>query len=259
MGPHRVQAFAACAQLESFFYELRLRKVISDPAPFIGTVYHVLAAYWYAALLEPKPAWYVYPDPWTAARTLGAARMDLVAEAERLFAAYIEKWPRGADPWRPVLVEFQFVSHAEGEPYSTRVDMLAWEDTVGHVLTNFKTAARPTNAASYIADRQVLTEIAESRAAGYDVQRFYIAETVKSDPPDPRRVPIGVSALMYSRLARDTGYYLRERQRVIAEYPDPWDRPRNMDACRGRFRICDFWPLCSDGPARIHEYVQEAT
>ena len=234
-----------------------MRPIVRAPALEIGTLYHVALAYHYAELLAEKPPWYVYSDPWTAVRVCGADRPDLATEALRLFDAYVARFPRDADPWRPVLVEHQFWSSAEGRPYSTRIDLLAWEDGVGYVLSNHKTAARKGSAVNYATDLQVLTEVAQARAAGYDVRRYYINECVKSDPPLPHRFEVSVSPAMYARLAQDTGYYLRERDRVIAEFPDPWNRPRNHGACRGRYRLCDFWGLCWDGLARLNEYVVE--
>jgi len=254
-----------CPQLETFGYELGLRQVVRDPYTFLGSLYHVALAYWYALLLQVKPAWYVYASPEEAVRACGHDRLDLVDDALELFTVYTRTYPRESDPWQPVLVEMQLVSTAEGEVYSTRLDMLAWDPAVGYVLTNHKANARETKAAAYYTDVQVLTEIAQARASGYDVKKYYINEMVKkvvrrkgTTPPRAHRIPVNVSPVAYARIAADMGYYLRARQHVVVEFPDPMNRPRNYGACHGKYRLCDFYALCADGPARLHEYYVES-
>lgn len=127
-GPHRVEAFATCPQLEAFSHDLHLRPSIEKDALMIGTLVHVGTAYRYGLMLSPRPDWLVYPDARTAIWTLGwgSGRGDAAAEALRIFDAYEAFYK--VNVWRPLLVEHQFKVEMEGEPYTARIDLLAVDE-----------------------------------------------------------------------------------------------------------------------------------
>jgi hypothetical protein len=256
-GPHRVGAFAICPQLEAFSQDLRLRPSIEKDAPLIGTLVHAGLAYRYAAMMPERPSWFVYPDGRWAIWILGqsSGRMDAAAEALRVFDAYEACYT--VNVWQPLLVEYQFEVEMEGEPYTCRTDLLAIEN--GEVClidhkTQKKLSAR--TASEYRADRQMLTGLALARSAGYDVRRVIINAMSKEFPPRFGRFDVPVSAEAYGRLGADTRYYLRQMRETRQAYPDPMNRPRNLDSCVRKYGICDFWPVCTDGIHRLVEYTK---
>jgi hypothetical protein len=256
-GPHRVGSFAICPQLEAFSQDLRLQPGVQKDAPLIGTLVHAGLAYRYAALLPQKPSWFVYPEGRTAIWTLGLAseRADAALEALRVFDAYEAYYSQNI--WQPLLVEHQFEVEMEGEPYTARTDLLAVEN--GEVcLIDHKTQKRLSRntALDYSADRQMLTGLALARAAGYDVKRVIINALSKEMPPRFGRFDVPISELAYSRLGDDTRYYLKLMKWTRQQYPDPLNRPRNLDCCLRKYGPCEFIPLCTDGLHRLPEYTK---
>lgn len=250
-GPHRVGAFAICPQLEAFSQDLHLRTIHERPATAIGTLVHVGLAYRYGMMMPVWPSWLVYPDPMTAIATCGWQNPEASLEAQRIFAWYQHHYTRNV--WTPVLVEHQFEVEIDGEPYTARTDLLAIENGE-YVLIDHKTCGKLSNGIGrdYRADRQMLTGLALSRAAGYDVRRVVINAITKEYPvPRFQRYDVPISEIAYSRLGEDTRYYLNRMREVRAAYPDPHNRPRNWDSCVRKYGRCDYYPVCSDGPEHL--------
>jgi hypothetical protein len=254
-----VGAFAICPQLEAFSQDMRLTPLLEKTAPAVGTLWHAGAAYRYGALLPERPNWLVYPTPRDAVWTLGMGmgRQDLAEEALRLWDAYEQHYQFNA--WRPVLVEHQFEVEMEGEPYTARIDLLAYDQVGALCLIDHKTRGRlPSDAAvqtEFQADRQMLTGVALARHAGYPVQRLVINVITRENPfPRFKRVDVALSQLAYERLGFDTRYYLKAMRETRTAYPDPTNRPRNLDSCFRKYGVCDFRPLCVDGLHNLVEY-----
>lgn len=234
--------------MHGFAHELHLRPVISKQATAVGTLVHAGLAYHYAKALSPRPDWYVYDNGVQAIRVLGADRPDFAELAERIFAAYLNHYD-GRCTWRPVLVEHQFVVDFDGMPYSARIDLLV-QDGPDLVLVDHKSTGRISAGmgAGYEADLQMLTGLAQARAAGYDVKRVVI-NALSREMPFPRfeRFTVPILPTAYARLAKDVAYHLRQLRRVREEFPDPRDRPRNGSACVGKYGKCDFFDVCQRG------------
>lgn len=257
-GPHRIESFAICPQLESYGNDLRLRLTDEKPATAIGTLVHVGLAYRYAAMLpfERWPSWLVYrdpatgyPDPLLAIASCGYETPGYAAEAARIFTWYQHFY--SINVWTPVLVEHQFeVTFPNGEPYTARTDLLAIE-AGEYVLIDHKTVPRLSKSIGrdYRTDRQMLTGLMLARAAGYDVKRVIINACSKEQPvPQFGRYDVPISPIAYERLALDTNYYLERLQAVRQTHPDPWNRPRNTGSCVRKYGRCDYYPLCAEGP-----------
>jgi hypothetical protein len=225
-----------------------LRPVISKLATSVGTLVHAGLAYYYAFGLHPRPDWYVYPDGFTAIRTLGADRPDYAELAEGIFADYVAHYAKN-DPWEAVLVEHQFVVDFDGMPYSARIDLLAREGN-DLVLIDHKSVGRISGSlgAGYAADWQMLTGLAQCRAAGYDVKRVVINAMSRERPFSKlQRFEVPILPHAYARLGKDVAYHLKQMKRVREDYPDPRDRPRNGNACMGKYGACDFFDVCHKG------------
>lgn len=256
-GPHRVGAFATCPQLEGFGYQMKLRSLYEKPATAIGTLVHVGLAYRYAMMMPRNewPAWLVYPDPRTALWTCGQNNPHAALEALRVFDAYEAHYP--VNIWKPLLVEHQFVVEMEGEPYSARIDLLALDCQTNEIcLIDHKTQSRlsPKTASDYRADRQMLTGLALSRSAGYDVRRVIINALSKEIPPRFGRFDVPVSEAAYMHFGDDTRHVLRQMKDVRERYPDPANRPRNWDACVRKYGQCEYWNLCVGGMQHLEEF-----
>lgn len=268
-GPHRIGAFCLCPQLEAFSQELYLRPVVEKDVTKIGTLVHAGLAYRYGAMLPDKPEWLVYPDGRTALWTLGHDRPELAEVALYIFDAYQAYWT--INRWQPVLVEHQFEVALEGEPYTARLDLLAWDfDEGGYVLIDHKTKTyiKRETGYEYRADRQMLTQLALSRFYGYDIKKVIINAMTRPRAnklgfydlqnfnPTFKRFPVPISALAYGRLWDDTVWALRNMKAVRATYPDPTNRPRVYESCIRAYGPCDFVPLCTEGPDRLVDFVK---
>lgn len=244
-----MESFAICPQLEAFGHDLHLRLADERAATAIGTLVHVGLAYRYGAMLPERPAWLVYPDAMTAIATCGWATPGFAQEAQRIFAWYQHFY--AVNVWTPVLVEHQFeVTFPNGEPYTARTDLLAIENGE-YVLIDHKTITRLSGSVgrSYRTDRQMLTGLALARAAGYDVRRVVINALSKEMPvPQFRRYEVPISPIAWERLGADTNYYLERLQEVRRTHPDPWTRPRNSGSCVRKYGVCDYYPICAEGP-----------
>lgn len=253
-GPHRVEAFGSCPQLEALAHELHLRPVIEKLPTKVGTLVHAGLAYRYAAMLSERPDWFVYRDGYEAIAVLGADRPEFCDLAMRIFAAYEQHY--AVNTWQPVLVEHQFVvQFANGEPYSARTDLLAVE-AGEYVLIDHKTVGKVAASlgASYAADRQMLTGLAIARACGYDVRRVVINAMSREMPvPTFRRFDVPISDVAFARLGSDTAYYLERMKEVRVSHPDPLNRPRNWGACMRKYGQCDFFDFCT-GRAGLEQY-----
>jgi len=267
-GPHRVGAFMLCAQLEGFGYELNLRPVIEKDATKIGTLVHVGMAYRYGMLLAARPDWLVYPDARWAIWICGQDRPDLAQEALRIYDAYVAHYDRliatgVVAPWRPLLVEHQFevaftMPDGSAEPYTTRIDLLV--ECQGEVwLVDHKVGGKTSyhTGKHYAADRQMLTQLALARNAGYPVNRLFI-NALSREYPDPRfgRFEVPISHEAYGKLGQDTAWALQQINAVRKQFPDPMNRPRTLESCVRKYGACDFAALCHDGPHRLVEYVK---
>jgi hypothetical protein len=261
-GPYRIDSFAACPQREAFGYEMKLTPLVARDQMEIGTLVHAALAYHYGRMLAQRPAWFVYADPYDAVEKLGAVsgRFDLVELAKAIYAWYAHQYQN--DPWIPVLVEHQFQAHLGDDKYITaRTDLIAME--YGDlILADHKIKGTlPRNTGSALSmDRQMLTNLALARAAGYDIKRVYINGVTRGGKPTPFSPPlfgrfaVPVSAEAYATFGRDTDYYMTQRAMVKQRYPDPAMRPRNTNACMTSYGPCDFKPLCEDGMQRIVEF-----
>lgn len=258
-GPHRVGSFATCPQLEAFGHDIHLRLVDEKPATAIGTLVHVGLAYRYGMMLPERPSWLVYPDAMTAIAICGKNNAHASYEAQRVFAWYSELWK--VNTWTPLLVEHQFEVQMGNEPYTARTDLLAIENNEV-ILIDHKTVSKLKRSigTEYRADRQMLTGLALARSAGYDVRRVVINALSKEYPqPQFARYDVPISAEAFARLGHDTQYYLDQMHVVRQTHPDPWNRPRNWDACVRKYGRCDYFPLCSDGvsPELLVNFVQK--
>lgn len=246
-GPHAVASFATCPQLHAFSHELHLRPVISKQAAAVGTLLHAGLAYYYASNLQPWPDWFVYKDGHEAIKVLGADRPDFADLALRMFDGYVAQYTRCN--WQPVLVEHQFVVDFDGMPYSARIDLLVREGN-DLVLVDHKSIGRISAGMGdgYEADWQMLTGLAQCRTAGYDVKRVVINAISREMPfPKYQRFIVPILPTAYNRLAKDIAYHLRQLKAVRAEFPDPRDRPRNGNACVGKYGKCDYFDVCQRG------------
>lgn len=260
IGPSHLSAFATCPQKAAFNYELRLEPLDDprrEPAK-IGDLVHVGLAYRYGARLPEKPSWMVYNDGYHAIEVLGGDRPDLVHEAKRIFAWYEHHYQK--DSLVPVAVEKQLNVALEGEWLSVRMDLLAW-DFSDLVVVDHKCQKSLTKneGISRAADRQMMMLVAILRSNGYDVKRAVLNGMTRGFPePKFQRFDVPISQAAYDRLAKDSLYYLRQRRAVREQFPDPYFRPRNFDACmQARFGLCQFDPLCRDGWHRLQEFKQK--
>jgi hypothetical protein len=268
-GPHRIGSFCTCPQLEAFSQELYLRPIIEKDHTKIGTLVHVGLAYRYAMMLQQKPDWLVYADGRTAIWTCGQDRPELREVALCIFDAYQAHW--GQPLWAPVLVEHQFEIALEGEPYTARLDLLAWDYAEGgYVLVDHKSKGyiKRETGYEYRADRQMLTQLALARFYGYDIKRVIINAMTRPKPnklgfydlqnfnPKFARFPVPISAIAYGRLWEDTVWALRNMKAVRTAYPDPMNRPRVYESCIRVYGPCDFVSLCTEGPDKLVDFVR---
>lgn len=260
-GPYHIDTFIECPQKAAFNYEMRIEPAFDpkrEPAE-IGTIVHTGLAYLYASRLPQRPAWMVYNSPEEAMALQGAARPDLVHEATRIFAWY-RHYYQNVDIWRPVLIEHQFQAQLGPDDYMTaRIDMLAWEGPDLCVIDHkVKGKIGPRTGLYAATDRQMLTILALTRQAGYEVTRV-ILNCMTRDYPQPRfeRYDVPVNPEAYKRFGTDAAYWLRRRNEVRKLFPDPTNRPRNYNACMSKFGLCPYDPLCRDGIHRLGEYVKK--
>lgn len=258
-GPYHIDTFSQCPQRAAFQYEARLQPVNDtkrDPAD-IGTLVHVGLAYRYAQMLPQRPAWMVYPNPYAAIEECGFKRPDLAAEAKRIFAWYEYTYQK--DTLRPILVEHQFQAQLGDDLFMTaRIDLLA-EEFGQLVVVDHKVKGKLTKRTGDYAstDRQFVTLLALARASGFDIKRVMLNGMTRDFPtPQFRRFPVPVSAQAYERLGVDSLYYLRARNEIRNQFPDPMNRPRNFSACMTHFGLCPYDPLCRDGLHRLSEYTK---
>lgn len=268
-GPHRIGAFCTCPQLEAYSQELYLRPIVEKDHTKIGTLVHVGLAYRYGQMLQQKPDWLVYPDARTALWTCGQDRPELAEVALFIFDAYQAYWT--INRWQPVLVEHQFEIQLDGEPYTARLDLLAWDyDENGYVLIDHKSKGyiKRETGYEYRIDRQMLTCLALARHFGYDIKKVIINAMARPKAnrlgfydlqnftPKFARFPVPISALAYGRLWDDTVWALRNMKAVRTNYPDPMQRPRVYESCIRAYGPCDFVSLCADGPEKLVEFTR---
>lgn len=258
-GPHRVGAFAVCAQLEAFSHELELRGNVQKDALSIGTLVHVGLAYRYAMMMPTKPEWLVYSDGREAIWQCGSAEMiDCRDEALRIFDAYQAHYTLNAIT--PVAVEHQFIvefdlGNGEKEPYSCRTDLLGIENGE-YVIFDHKVFRRIGRNTGYEhrADRQMLTNLALARACGVDVRRIVLNTMTKDPVPRFCRFDVPISEKAYAELGADTLYWLRKMNEVRKLYPDPMQRPKTLESCKRVYGACDYQSLCHEGLHTIVEF-----
>lgn len=254
-GPHRVESFADCPQKEAFGHELHLRSIYPKESTDTGVLWHDGLAYHYAAQMEKKPEWYVYAHAEEVIRRHAAAEPKLgefVDNALRMIAAYRQVY--AVDDLRPILVEHQFVvTFPNGEPYSCRTDLLAWQwITVPEprwrcVIVDHKNVGKIGNeAAKYYLDRQMVTNLVLARAHGYPVEAVLVNVQSRNNY-ECRRFDVPINPIHFARFFADTIYYLDGMKLVRQTHPDPMDRPRRTGACTGKYGKCDYYSLCWEG------------
>jgi len=259
IGPSHLSTFASCAQRAAFNYELRLEPLDDprrDPAK-VGDLIHAALAYHYGAMLSQRPGWMVYGGPQEAIYALASDRSDLAWEAWRIFSWYLHYYQN--DSFRPIAVENQLNVKLEDEWLSVRMDLLAYEGSDLVVVDHKSKKTLPRNTGQILStDRQMLMLLGILRANGHDVRRV-IVNGMTRDFPEPRfrRFSVPISEAAYERLATDTLYYLRMRRQTRQQFPDPYFRPRNFDACMTRYGLCPFDGLCRDGFHRLEEFAQK--
>jgi hypothetical protein len=252
-GPHRVESFAKCPQMEAFGHELHLRSIYPREATDVGVLWHDGLAYHYAAQLPVKPDWYVYKDSSEIIERRGATMpRSFVDTALAMMAKYREAY--AVDDLHPILIEHQFVvTFPNGEPYSCRTDLLAWQwVTVPEprwrcVVVDHKNVGKMGNeSAKYYLDRQMVTNLALARAHGYPVEAVLV--NVQSRRTyECRRFEVPINPIHYNRLFADTIYFLDQMKAVRQTHLDQSNRPRNTAACVGKFGQCDYYSLCWEG------------
>jgi len=263
-----VGAFLTCKQLHGFGYQMGLKASDEKPARKVGTLIHVGLAYRYGALLPQKPAWMVYPDPRTALWTVAQGDVEAGVLALKVFDAYQAYYPIEQNYWKPILVEHQFevVWDIDGVPekYTLRVDLLAQDTRTGEiVMPDHKSCYKLSKnvGLSYRADREMLTGLALCRNAGYDVKRIVINAMTKGtqEQPTPQfaRYDVPISAEAYAHFGDDTIHAIREMRAIQISHPDPARRPRTLESCQRKYGLCDFWPICTEGPQRLTEFTRK--
>lgn len=266
-GPHRVEAFERCPQLESFAHELHLRPVMARRGPGIGILVHDGLAYHYAYMLpvEQRPAWLVYENGFEMMRKRGKALFypqEYIDVACLTYESYQKHYR--TDNLYPIIIEHQFLVHfPNGEPYSCRTDLLAHCDysTPGYCLAvvDHKTGAQMGNeGAKYSIDRQMASNIALARACGYDVRKVIINFLTTKTPFKCERFEVPINPYAYARLGDDTQYWLDRMKAIRLTHPDPMNRPRARTACvHGKFGPCDYMDLCWRG-GNINQFTVPA-
>lgn len=260
-GPHRVGSFALCPQQEAFAHDLHLRPVIEKLPSAVGTLLHAGLAYRYASILPKRPPWYVYNSPQEAINVLAKneEHRDL---ALKMMAAYEVRYAKNT--WTPVYVEEQLaVRFPNGEPYTARVDLIAWEGR-DLCLIDHKSVGEITTSIGYRyrADRQMLTGLAIARRNNLPITKVII-NAISRKTTDKngneighqcKRFDIAINPVGYERIERDTLYWLEAMKQIRAARPDPYDRPRNWEACTSReYGPCDFYGLCT-GEGSMSDY-----
>lgn len=266
-GPHRVEAFALCPQLEAFGHEMHLRSIFPKEPTSVGTMIHAGLAYYYGLQLKERPAWLVYDSPLTMIELEGKKSgypQDFINTSKAAYESYVGHY-HGRDSLNPVLVEHQFVITASnGEPYSCRTDLLAWDRERGvFVIVDHKCVGKIGNeGAKYHVDRQMTTNIWLARLHGYDVRGAVINAIHRKPPYECVRFDVPTNEINFERIADDTAYYLAKMRQVRLSHPDPRNRPRNTGACVGwkhedevspefkrAFGPCEYYGLCWQGQA----------
>lgn len=250
-GPHRVEAFATCPQLEAFAHELHLRSIFPKEPTDVGVLWHAGLAYHYAKGLNPRPPWYVYSDGFECIERMGATKpREFIDTARRMLEAYQLAYV--TDAFTPLLVEHQFVVYfPNGEPYSCRSDTVGWMDygTPGQrlVVMDHKGVGRMGNeGAKYAIDSQMATNLALARACGYDIKEIVINAQSRRTY-ECRRFTVPINSAAYARIGSDVQYYLDQMKAIRQSHPDPMNRPRNRGACVRKYGPCEFIELCWGG------------
>ena len=169
---------------------------------------------------------------------------------------------------QPVLIEHQFDSilNIDGVPekYTLRIDLLATDTTTNElVLVDHKSIYKFTKwtGMDYRTDREMLTGLALSRAAGYDIKRVIINGMQKGtkENPKPRfqRFDVPVSEFAFERLGPDIVHAIRLMRFTKQMYPDPSNRPRVTESCVRKYGRCQFYPVCADGPNNLVQFTRK--
>lgn len=251
-GPHRVESFATCPQLEAFGHEMHLRSIFPKEPTDVGVLWHAGLAYHYGAQMNPRPDWLVYANATEIIERMGVGKpRSFIDTTLQMMAAYRTAY--AVDDLRPVLVEHQFVVYfPNGEPYSCRTDLLAWqwlpaENRWRLVIVDHKNVGKMGNeGAKYHLDRQMVTNLVLARANGYPVEAVIINAQSRRNY-ECRRFEVPINIYNFNRLSADTNYWLDRMKEARQSYPDPTNRPRHSGACVRKFGPCDYYSLCWEG------------
>lgn len=249
-GWHRIAKFIECPQALAYRERLGLRPRLEPIEPARGTVLHEGLRHWYASerrdLDGAVATIRAMPERYSPAT---------IEQATTLLLAYATAYRD--EPLDVLATEIEVAVSLAGRPFTRRIDLIAQRRTDGHVwIYDHKTAGDVAKRArtadldwSLMTQELVLASQCEAIfSAPYGGFVLNLIGTASFDTPLFRRQPIAFSRRMLQALPRSLHYYLGEIERTSAL--DPWEYPRS-GSCVGRYRVCEYKPLCERGPAAV--------
>lgn len=267
-GPHSRLAISTCDMQWALRYFFHLRPSVEKLAADKGTVFHLGVAYHYAARTPEPPPWFgkfhMKDELEKALRAWGSADREVIREEARARHKAYLRWARGED-FVPLFVEREMVatiSEAFGGPdddigheiITARKDLVA---RVGGRLTDVDLKSKAGHRSKqelfvdwreYARDRQILENVAISRARFDERVDSFLIRRAKREPPFAFRdewVRIDWRALKegLQGARRAVKNELRVAERAEAGKKI---RENGLDtnACHSGF-TCDYYDVCA--------------
>lgn len=260
-GSHYVGVFDECQQRWSYQHLLKLEPRVEPGRRGLGTVLHLGLAARYLRMAGGDCL-----EPIEAMRQETSRRLaHLVPEAEEIYRAYERRWAGEADQLRVLAVEQEVEATLDGEMITARPDLVIEQGGIAYVIDHKSSSGdvashhREWEMRRQMILLEALGELLIAPSFGLPFGGVLINTVGTRRDRSSGGYEFARNRVLIERALREPALramaeILREADAARASGRDPWQYRRNNDACRGRYGMCNFAPLCVRGQAALYEY-----
>ena len=266
-GPHRLIAVDTCQRAWKWRYYDYIRGHKDNPWRLGGTLLHTCYEYFYASMMDEKPAWFHQEDLYAKLEKQGRGYPELIEMAKANLAEYMEWYADDRHNLKPLHIEKDFWAtlgeldpggpwpELDDEVVTCRSD-LVYESDAGIWILDYKTfGASKVNRRTgrlfkwkpdgeFHLNFQVMMNLhilRQPRYFGASLNGFVIQRSTRQAPFDFDRHPLTIPTLAYQETPRNIRRLVKKEHETMAMVARGEDPPASLGyACIGRYGYCDY-------------------